>query len=130
VPLDWAAAQNNLGNALQTLGERESGTARLEEAVAAYRAAEAAIKPSGRDFFVPLDNDPDGPTYDEQIAAFKIEHGGGPHDKVRRIFRIAEGDDPSDLPTCSRRRGSRSLRRPPRRFSSRTPRPPFSSGRC
>ena len=31
--------QNNLGNALQTLGERESGTARLEEAVAAYRAA-------------------------------------------------------------------------------------------
>jgi tetratricopeptide (TPR) repeat protein len=31
--------QNNLGAALQTLGARESGTARLEEAVAAYRAA-------------------------------------------------------------------------------------------
>ena len=31
--------QNNLGTALGTLGERESGTARLEEAVAAYRAA-------------------------------------------------------------------------------------------
>ena len=31
--------QNNLGLALLTLGERESGTARLEEAVAAYRAA-------------------------------------------------------------------------------------------
>ena len=31
--------QNNLGNALATLGERESGTARLEEAVAAYRDA-------------------------------------------------------------------------------------------
>jgi hypothetical protein len=29
----------NLGNALETLGERESGTARLEEAVAAFRAA-------------------------------------------------------------------------------------------
>ena len=29
----------NLGNALQTIGERESGTARLEEAVAAYLAA-------------------------------------------------------------------------------------------
>jgi hypothetical protein len=28
-----------LGNALQTLGARESGTARLEEAVGAYRAA-------------------------------------------------------------------------------------------
>ena len=39
VPLDWAATQMNLGNALQTLGGRESGTARLEEAVAAYRAA-------------------------------------------------------------------------------------------
>jgi tetratricopeptide (TPR) repeat protein len=33
------AANNKLGNALQTLGERESGTARLEEAVVAYRAA-------------------------------------------------------------------------------------------
>ena len=31
--------QNNLGAALQTLGERESGTARLDEAVAAYREA-------------------------------------------------------------------------------------------
>ena len=39
MPLDWAMTQNNLGNALRALGERESGTARLEEAVAAYRAA-------------------------------------------------------------------------------------------
>ena len=39
MPLQWATTQNNLGNALGTLGERESGTARLEEAVAAYRAA-------------------------------------------------------------------------------------------
>ena len=39
VPLEWARTQNNLGFALWTLGERESGTARLEEAVAAYRAA-------------------------------------------------------------------------------------------
>jgi hypothetical protein len=28
VPLGWAMTQNNLGNALQKLGERESGTAR------------------------------------------------------------------------------------------------------
>jgi len=35
-PLQWAATQNNLGAALQSLGARESGTARLEEAVAAY----------------------------------------------------------------------------------------------
>jgi len=39
VPLHWARTQNNLGNALARLGERESGTARLEEAVTAYRAA-------------------------------------------------------------------------------------------
>jgi hypothetical protein len=34
-----ATTQNNLGTALSTLGERESGTARLEQAVAAYRDA-------------------------------------------------------------------------------------------
>ena len=39
VPLEWARTQMNLGNALWKLGERESGTARLEEAVVAYRAA-------------------------------------------------------------------------------------------
>jgi len=39
VPLDWATTQNNLGKALSTLGERESGTARLDEAVSAYREA-------------------------------------------------------------------------------------------
>ena len=39
MPLEWAGTQNNLGNALSTLGERESGTARLNEAVAAYREA-------------------------------------------------------------------------------------------
>ena len=37
--LDWAAIQNNLGNALAMLGEREGETARLGEAVAAYREA-------------------------------------------------------------------------------------------
>ena len=39
VPLAWAATQNNLGFALTRLGQRESGTGRLEEAVAACRAA-------------------------------------------------------------------------------------------
>jgi exonuclease VII small subunit len=34
-----AMTQNNLGNALKVLGERESGTARLDEAVAAFREA-------------------------------------------------------------------------------------------
>jgi hypothetical protein len=36
---DRGVAQNDLGTALRTLGERASGTARLEEAVLAYRAA-------------------------------------------------------------------------------------------
>jgi tetratricopeptide (TPR) repeat protein len=38
-PLEWAATQHALGVALRTLGERESGTARLDEAVAALREA-------------------------------------------------------------------------------------------
>jgi len=38
VPLDWATTQNNLGNALARLGKQESGTAWLEEAVAAWEA--------------------------------------------------------------------------------------------
>jgi tetratricopeptide (TPR) repeat protein len=37
--LNWAMTQNNLGNALTILGERENETARLEEAVTAYREA-------------------------------------------------------------------------------------------
>jgi tetratricopeptide (TPR) repeat protein len=39
VPLVWAATQNNLGTALSRIGERQSGTTKLEEAVVAYREA-------------------------------------------------------------------------------------------
>ena len=39
VPLQWAETQNNLGNALRALGDRETGTGSLAMAVAAYRAA-------------------------------------------------------------------------------------------
>ena len=45
VPLQWATTQNNLGSALQKLGERESGTERLIEAVAAYRDALTVLTP-------------------------------------------------------------------------------------
>ena len=38
-PISWANAETDLGNVLQTLGQRESGTARLGDAVSAYRAA-------------------------------------------------------------------------------------------
>jgi hypothetical protein len=44
--------QNNLGAALQTLGEREDGTARLDEAVAAYRAALEVFRPAGAAYYV------------------------------------------------------------------------------
>jgi len=44
VPLQWAGTNMNLGNALRTLGERESDTAHLEEAVAACRAALVELK--------------------------------------------------------------------------------------
>jgi hypothetical protein len=46
VPLDWAMTQVNLGNALVRVGERESGTARLEAAVAAYREALQEFTPA------------------------------------------------------------------------------------
>jgi tetratricopeptide (TPR) repeat protein len=39
MPLQWAATQVSLGNALWMRGLRENGTARLEEAVIAYRVA-------------------------------------------------------------------------------------------
>ena len=39
VPLQWAEAQMNLGNALARLGEREAATAPLEEAVSSFRLA-------------------------------------------------------------------------------------------
>ena len=49
--MGWAATQNNLGNALKTLGARDSGTDRLEQAVEAFQQA---LKERTRDR-VPLD---------------------------------------------------------------------------
>ena len=39
VPLRWASSQNDLGNVLLALGQRESGSARLQEATTAYLEA-------------------------------------------------------------------------------------------
>ena len=39
VPLQWAWHQNNLGNALTRLGERENGTETLTKGADAYREA-------------------------------------------------------------------------------------------
>jgi tetratricopeptide (TPR) repeat protein len=38
-PLQWDLVHTNLAGALETLGEREDGTARIEEAVEVYREA-------------------------------------------------------------------------------------------
>jgi hypothetical protein len=43
VPLDWVRAQDDLGFALWRLGERESGTEKLEEAVATFREVLKAL---------------------------------------------------------------------------------------
>src|SRR5689334_11172666 len=42
-PLDWARTQVSLGAALEVLGERECGTARLEQAVEASTYLRSAV---------------------------------------------------------------------------------------
>ncbi len=91
MPLEWATTQNNLGTALSTLGERESGTARLEEAVAAYREA---LKEYTRER-VPLDwamTQNNLGTALSTLGRARERHGaaggGG-----RRLSRRAEGTD-------------------------------------
>src|SRR5262249_27206257 len=39
MPLQWATTQDNLGNALSSLGESKGETAKLEEAIVVYREA-------------------------------------------------------------------------------------------
>jgi hypothetical protein len=48
VPLQWAAMQTNLGNALATLGERTHDRAKLEEARRAVNAAFDVLMQAGR----------------------------------------------------------------------------------
>lgn len=50
-PVHWAVAQVDLGSALAALGERESGTGRLEEAVLAYKAAIVIIGHDSQDIY-------------------------------------------------------------------------------
>src|SRR5512132_729632 len=57
VQLDWAATQNNLGNALKTLGERESGTQRLEEAIEAYEGALEVFAAAQASYYVSVVRD-------------------------------------------------------------------------
>ena len=92
VPLDWATTQNNLGNALATLGERESGTARLEEAVAAYREALEGMDPRAR--AARLGDDPEQPRQRASDARRARERHGAAGGGRRRLSRRAQGMDP------------------------------------
>jgi len=47
VPFDWAGTKKNLGDVLTRLGERTSGTARLDEAIAAYDEALGVLASGG-----------------------------------------------------------------------------------
>ena len=85
VQLQWAATQNNLGAALGTLGERESGAGRLGEAVIAYREA---LKERTRDR-VPLhwaatQNNPGALSGTDGISPNASE-AGAKHPKIRRL---------------------------------------------
>ena len=44
MPLDWAMTQNNLGNALWTLGEREESSEKLEYAIKSFTLALATYQ--------------------------------------------------------------------------------------
>ena len=51
VPLDWAATQNNLGNALSRLGEGTHDRAKLEEARKAVNAAFEVFMQAGQEHY-------------------------------------------------------------------------------
>jgi hypothetical protein len=53
VPLQWAMIQVNLGTALLSFGVRESGTGKLTEAVADFRAALEEYKHEHRPRLLP-----------------------------------------------------------------------------
>ncbi len=81
VPLDWAMTQNNLGTALQALGERESGTARLEEAVAAYREALGVLEGAEADHYLSAVR---GNLARAERLLDARRRGGGPEDQPSR----------------------------------------------
>jgi tetratricopeptide (TPR) repeat protein len=54
VPLDWAATQNNLGNALETLGLRQHDPAQLAQALACMRGAAEVYRHAGNTYWQPV----------------------------------------------------------------------------
>jgi hypothetical protein len=53
-PFEWAKIQSYLGGALETLGQREGGTRRLAEAVAACDAALEVFEATTADYQIKI----------------------------------------------------------------------------
>jgi len=51
-PLDWAARQNNLGAALDSLAERKSSLRSLQDAVAAFRNSLEAYQDESASYYI------------------------------------------------------------------------------
>ena len=90
-PRDWAATQIWLGLALCLLGERESGTARLDEAVAAYREA---LQELTRARAAPMGHDPDGSRHRARKARRAGERDGAAGRGGFRLSRSLAGKYP------------------------------------
>jgi hypothetical protein len=73
VPLQWAGTQMSLGNALATLGAREAGTARLEEAVQAYEGALAVFETAGAGYYAEVARR----NHDQATALLRERQAGG-----------------------------------------------------
>jgi tetratricopeptide (TPR) repeat protein len=94
-PVDWTRIQHNLGLQLYTLGARESGTAMLEESVAAYREVLTELSPErtpldwasaennlGNSLLAIGEKQTAGTKLDEAIAAYREALKARPRQRV------------------------------------------------
>jgi tetratricopeptide (TPR) repeat protein len=94
-PVDWTRIQHNLGLQLYTLGARESGTAMLEESVAAYREVLTELSPErtpldwasaennlGNSLLAIGEKQTGGTKLDEAIAAYREALKARPRQRV------------------------------------------------
>ena len=89
VPLRWATTQNNLGNALSRLGQRESGTARLE--AGGQRLSRRAAGIHARARAARMGGDAEQPRHRALDARGTRERHGAAGAGGRRLSRRAAG---------------------------------------
>ena len=99
VPLDWAATQTNLGNALSALGERESGTARLEEAVARLSARRCRNSPASAARWT--GHDPEQPRHRAFDAGRAGERHGAAGRGGHRLSAPRSRNEPASASRCN-----------------------------